>query len=285
MERKLKIASRRSPLALIQTNMVGEHLAGVSGYEIVEKVTTGDKQQGWSLEKQGGKGLFTKELEEALLSGEADIAMHSAKDLPTELPKGLVIAGYLPRDTPNDVLILRENIVGSPHKIATASPRRRAQVRVMYPKAEFLEIRGNVATRLNKMVDGYADATVMAAAGLKRLNIESYSGLKFIPLAVDHMVPAVGQGAIAIECHKDRIEEFRPLLDAETFQSVSIERIFLTMLGGGCQTAVGGHFTDGHLHIFHEAAGYSKHPLHNIVDLGQTAERIADIIQAIGVLQ
>ena len=102
--------------------MVGEHLAGVSGYEIVEKVTTGDKQQGWSLEKQGGKGLFTKELEEALLSGEADIAMHSAKDLPTELPKGLVIAGYLPRDTPNDVLILRENIVGSPHKIATASP-------------------------------------------------------------------------------------------------------------------------------------------------------------------
>ena len=122
MERKLKIASRRSPLALIQTNMVGEHLAGVSGYEIVEKVTTGDKQQGWSLEKQGGKGLFTKELEEALLSGEADIAMHSAKDLPTELPKGLVIAGYLPRDTPNDVLILRENIVGSPHKIATASP-------------------------------------------------------------------------------------------------------------------------------------------------------------------
>ena len=143
-------------------------------FRIEKMVTTGDRQREWSLEKKGGKGLFTKELEDALLEKRADLAVHSAKDLPSEMPEGLSIAGFLPRESPEDVLVLKDGI-DAPARIATGSPRRRVQLRFLYPQVEFIEIRGNVDTRLAKIADGYADATVLAAAGLNRLGIDSWA--------------------------------------------------------------------------------------------------------------
>lgn len=284
MTKRFIIASRRSPLALAQSKQVAEYLLGQcpgASCEILEKVTTGDKQQAWSLEARGGKGLFTKELEDALLSGEANVAMHSAKDLPTELPDGLTIAGYLPRDLVGDMLILRDG-VEAPKIIATGSPRRRAQIRAVFPEAEFVEIRGNVQTRLQKMADGYADATIMACAGLKRLGIEQFPGLRFIPLTMEEMVPAVGQGAIAVECCGDFATQIRHLFDERTYQQVHTERLFLQMLGGGCHVAYAVHFNEGMIHVFHESCGYRKLEFEYIEDESLLREAIAWTIKELG---
>ena len=198
----LALATRKSPLALAQAALVADFLGARMGAqcEIVKIVTTGDRQAEWSLEEKGGKGLFTRELEEALLRGEADLAIHSAKDLPGEAAPGLSTAGYLPREDPRDMLVLRAG-AGTPRTIATGSPRRRLQAALLYGRPEFSEIRGNVDTRLKKIADQkVADATILAAAGLKRLGIASWPGLEFQPIAYDRMVPAVGQGAIAVQC-------------------------------------------------------------------------------------
>mgnify|MGYP001601418678 FL=1 len=178
---KITIATRKSPLALAQTHQVAAHLQKTMGVEIelLTMTTTGDRQTAWSLEKRGGKGLFTKELEEALLEKRADIAVHSTKDLPGEQPDGLTVAGYLPRVDPRDVLVVGEGIE-TPATVATGSPRRRLQLAMLYPDVEFSEIRGNVDTRLRKIgQDRVADATVLAAAGLSRLGIGSWPGTEF----------------------------------------------------------------------------------------------------------
>lgn len=259
-EKKLVIATRKSPLALAQTRMVidhlGKHLSGCC-FEMLPLSTTGDRQRDWSLENKGGKGLFTSELEEALLRGEADLAMHSTKDLPTEMHKGLALAGFLPRDDARDLLVAREG-VGEPKRIATGSPRRRAQASRIFPGVSWQEIRGNVETRLRKIAEGEADATILARAGLVRLGIESWPGLEFRAFTTKEMVPAVGQGAIAVQCRAAETDRFREFLDEPTRLAVTAERCFLSNLGGGCHTAFAAHFSEGVLEIFHETPGYRR---------------------------
>ena len=196
MSSPLIIVTRGSPLALQQAKDAAQHLEKSLQVKTEIKIltTTGDRQAAWSLEKQGGKGLFTAELEQALQRGEADVAIHSAKDLPTEMPAGLTIASCLPRRDPRDVLV-RQTQIQSPQKIATGSPRRRAQGAHIFPHATWTELRGNVDTRLKKIVQGEAEATYLAAAGLSRLGIEKWDGLVFEPVDITKMVPAAGQGA------------------------------------------------------------------------------------------
>ena len=257
MSETITLATRKSPLALAQTQLVEEALREVfPEVEVVQSpmTTTGDQRLAWSLEEKGGKGLFTKELEVALLNGQADLAIHSAKDMPTEMDSGLGLAGFLPRETVKDVLVKRSGIERI-QTLATGSPRRRVQAKLFLPDTEFIEIRGNVGTRLDKIKDGEADATILASAGLRRLGIIEWDGLEFEALSLNQMIPAVGQGAIVLQCRKGEEERFTGLSDAETDQAVRIEREFLSLVGGGCHTAFAAHFRDNTLLAFHEEAG------------------------------
>lgn len=257
---KLVLATRKSPLALVQTEMVAAHLRTQLGVEteLLKIVTTGDKQADWSLEQRGGKGLFTKELEHALERREADVAVHSTKDIPGDMPPGLALGGYMPRADTRDVLILRSGIE-TPTTIATSSPRRRLQVKLLFPEVAFTEIRGNVDTRLRKIGEQHAaDGTILAAAGLKRLGIDEWPGVDFLPLNFDQMVPAVGQGAIGIQCREDDAAKFAAVFDANTARAVTLERAFQNALGGGCHTAFAAHATSDMLYLFHENTGLSS---------------------------
>ena len=280
---KLILATRKSPLALVQTNMVAAHLAQAlsTETELLKIVTTGDKQAEWSLEQKGGKGLFTSELEAALLNKQADVAVHSTKDLPGEMPAGLAIAGYMPRVDPRDVLVIRAGLT-APAKIATGSPRRRLQIARKFPGVEFTEIRGNVDTRLKKIAEqNVADGTVLAAAGLKRLGIAGWPGLEFRPLAYSEMVPAVGQGAIAVQCRAADAARFASAFDAATAQSVALERAFQNALGGGCHTAFGAHVETGMLYFFHEKTDLRQIPLAP-ADLTTPEATAARILKSLG---
>ncbi len=259
---KLILATRKSPLALAQANMVAELFRAKLGAEceLLKVVTTGDRQAEWSLSKQGGKGLFTAELEQALLRGEAQAAVHSCKDLPGADTPGLVVAGFLPREDVRDVLVLRAG-VGRPASIATGSPRRQLQVAKLFPQAKFTEIRGNVDTRLRKIAAGQADATILAQAGLNRLGIKGWDGVVFRPLTVEESVPAVGQGAIAVQCRAELAGQLQPALDAATARAVGLERALQAALAGGCQIAFGAHLAGGTLHFFHEQTGAAKFSL------------------------
>jgi hydroxymethylbilane synthase len=280
---RIILATRKSPLALAQAKLVAARLQarrpGVE-CELLKVVTTGDRKLEWSLEKQGGKGLFTAELEQALLRGEAQAAVHSTKDLPGELTGGLVIAGYLPREDPRDVLVLRAG-VRTPLTIATSSPRRRLQIARMYPGAAFTEIRGNVDTRLKKIAAGAADATILAAAGLKRLGIESWLGAEFHFLEFKQMVPAVGQGAIAVQCREEDAPNLAAALDPETARRVDLERALQGRLGGGCQLAFAAHATADTLYVFHEQTGPRSLPLAP-TDFDQPAAAMGRILQTLG---
>ncbi len=260
---RIILATRKSPLALTQTAMVAAHFREkIPGAEceLLRIVTTGDKQAGWSLAKQGGKGLFTAELEQALLRGEADAAVHSCKDLPGENTAGLAVAGFMPREDTRDVLVLREG-VAKPRTIATGSPRRQLQVKTLFPSAAFSEIRGNVDTRLKKIAAGAADATILARAGMNRLGIRNWPGVTFRPLEFSESVPAVGQGAIAIQCRAEDVIVFAPVLDAGTARAVNIERAIQAIVGGGCQIAFAAHVASDTLHFFHEQTGIRTLPL------------------------
>ena len=260
---KYILATRKSPLALAQSEMVAarlrEKIPGTD-CELLKMVTTGDRQAEWSLAKQGGKGLFTAELEQALLRGEADAAIHSCKDLPGESDLGLVVAGFMPREDTRDVLILRDGVT-TPANIGTSSPRRQLQIHRLFPQANFIEIRGNVDTRLKKVAAGQADATILAAAGLKRLGIASWPGVTFRYLSFEESVPAVGQGAIAVQCQSGRAVEFSVALDVATAHAVNLERTFQAMLGGGCQVAFGAHVTADKFYFFHEKTGIRVLPI------------------------
>jgi len=275
---KLTLATRKSPLALVQSEMVAAHLRAKLSVEVelLKIVTTGDKQAGWSLEQRGGKGLFTAELEQALLDGKADIAVHSTKDLPGEIPAGLAIAGYMPREDTRDVLVIRAGLT-APATIATGSPRRRLQIARKFPVVTFSEIRGNVDTRLKKIAEQHvADATILAAAGLKRLGFSSWPGLEFRRLGFDEMVPAVGQGAIAIQCRAGEANELSGAFDADTAKGVALERAFQSALGGGCHTAFGAHAEGDTLYFFHEQTGLRRLALAtgDLANPGQTAARM-----------
>src|SRR5687767_9837861 len=280
---KIILATRKSPLALTQTEMVAAHLRNQLGVEteLLKIVTTGDQQAEWSLEQRGGKGLFTSELEAAVKSGEADVAVHSTKDLPGDMPDGLAIGGYMPRADTRDVLVLRTG-VETPATIATGSPRRRLQVKLFFPDVAFTEIRGNVDTRLRKIGEQHvADGTILAAAGLKRLGIETWPGIEFAPLAFDQMVPAVGQGAIAVQCRENDAAKFTAVFDAATARGVNLERAFQVALGGGCHTAFAAHATTDTLYLFHENSGMHSFAL-RAADFAAPIETAARILRDIG---
>ena len=252
---KVILATRKSPLALKQADLASSVLAEKLGFEVetLPLSTTGDQRLEWSLEQEGGKGLFTKELEVALLEGRADVAVHSAKDLPTEMPSGLTLAGYLPREDPRDVLVARAEIA-RPKVIATGSPRRRAQLLATHwSDAEMKEIRGNVETRLRKIAEEHqADATVLASAGLIRLGIEDFPGLRFEHLPIEEMVPAPGQAAIALQVREADLARYEVACDSVTAASVDFERAVLATMGGGCQVAAGIHRKGDSLFTFHK---------------------------------
>jgi hydroxymethylbilane synthase len=254
---KLILATRQSPLALAQTELVAAHLRNQLGVEteLLPMVTTGDRQAGWSLEQRGGKGLFTSELEDAVQQGAADVAIHSTKDLPGVMSAGLAMGGYLPRADARDVLVLREGI-DVPMTLATGSPRRRRQGQLLFPLVVFSEIRGNVDTRLRKIGEQQvAEGTIIAAAGLRRLGIETWPGVEFAPLEFSQMVPAVGQGAVAVQCREDDAAKFTAIFDVATARAVNLERAFQAALGSGCQTAFAAHATADTLHLFHQKVG------------------------------
>lgn len=282
---RLVIATRQSPLALVQAEMVAAHLRLQLGVEteLMKIVTTGDQKAEWSLEERGGKGLFTKELELAIERGDADIAVHSTKDLPGDMPAGLAMGGYLPRADPRDVLVLRAG-VDAPTTLATGSPRRRLQVKAMFPDVVFCEIRGNVDTRLRKIAEQQvADGTILAAAGLKRLDIETWPGIEFAPLDCDQMVPAVGQGAIGIQCREDDAAKFAAVFDGVTARNVTLERAFQAALGGGCHTAFAAHATGDRFYLFHENTGVRTVEL-SAADFAAPVETAARVLRDFGLL-
>ncbi|MFP4358083.1 MAG: hydroxymethylbilane synthase [Puniceicoccaceae bacterium] len=257
MAETVVLASRRSRLARAQALLAERAVIEYQPRWVTALLwlsTTGDRQADWSLEEKGGKGLFTKEIEEAVRGGEADLAVHSAKDLPTAMPEGLELVAFLPRADPADVLVLREG-VANPETIATGSPRRRAQLRALFPGATFTGIRGNVETRLRKIREGEADATVLAAAGLARMGLGGEAGLVFRSLRVSEMIPAAGQAAIALQGRAGERDRFAPLGDPETERAVLRERAFLRALGGGCHTAFAGFSEGSRFHAFHEEHG------------------------------
>jgi hydroxymethylbilane synthase len=250
----LRIGSRGSPLALVQAREVQRHLAVAAGVdagriEITVIRTTGDVVRDRPLADAGGKGLFTKEIEEALLAGKIDLAVHSSKDVPTVLPPGLTLAGFLPREDARDAFIshkaktLSELAPGA--VVGTASPRRQALVKRLRPDVTVVTLRGNVETRLRKLDAGEVDATLLAVAGLKRLGLLAAATAILDP---DAFVPAVGQGAIGIETRADDAKT-RALValidDADTATAVAAERAFLAVLDGSCRTPIGGHATVG----------------------------------------
>jgi hydroxymethylbilane synthase len=222
--------------------------------------TTGDRQSQWNLAEKGGKGLFTKELEDALLKGDADLAVHSAKDMPTDSPKGLCISTFLDREDPRDVLVLKEGIQ-SPKVMATGSPRRQSQLQNHFKGCQWIQLRGNVETRLKKIADqDLADGTILAAAGLKRLGLNSFPGLSFTPIPVKEMVPAPGQGAIAIQSRVEDSGEFSRIGDTKTQREVEVEREVLVSRGGGCQVALGVCLQEETLYFFEDQFGSHSFP-------------------------
>jgi hydroxymethylbilane synthase len=243
----LRIGTRGSPMAMVQSSLVRDRLAATHpgiAVELVPIRTTGDRVQTRLLAEIGGKGLFTKEIEEALLSRDIDLAVHSLKDMETVIPPGLAIGCVLARDDPRDALVSPGGVglAALPRgaRIGTASLRRRAQLLRRRSDLRIAPIRGNVNTRLNKLAAGEAEALVLALSGLERLDL---AGLASEILPVDVMLPAVGQGALAIECRDDD-EDVRqlllPLHDPATAACITAERAMLAALDGSCRTPIAG---------------------------------------------
>jgi hydroxymethylbilane synthase len=248
----LVIASRGSQLALWQARWVERELSsrGIAcRIEIIR--TKGDKITDVPLAKVGGKGLFTKEIEDALLEGRADVAVHSLKDLPTELPQGLVLAAVPQREDPSDALVGRTlDELSQGARVGTSSLRRAAQLRRLRPDLTVDSVRGNVDTRLRKLDEGQFDAILLAAAGLKRLGWGNRISQILPP---ETMCPAVGQGALAIQTRAagEALVACSALDDAGTHAAVAAERGLLAALGGGCQVPVGAYarILEGRLHL------------------------------------
>jgi hydroxymethylbilane synthase len=254
---KIVIGSRGSKLAMWQTHFVASELQSRFDIEIeIKRIKTqGDKILDSPLAMIGGKGLFVKEIETALSEGEIDLAVHSMKDVPTELPEGLVIKAMTTRVDPRDVLISRDKIglmdLPSGAVIGTSSLRRQAQLRHIRSDFKMADVRGNLDTRLKKMEDGHYDAMVLAAAGIDRLG---YSDKITERIPTELMVSAVGQGSIGIEVRADdrEVAEYVwALNDEDSFAAVTAERALLAQLQGGCQVPIGalGRIVDGQLQL------------------------------------
>jgi len=253
MKDRLVIGSRGSQLALWQTNFVKTNLENRfpdKSFEIKIIRTTGDDQLESALSKIGDKGVFTRQIEAELLTGGIDLAVHSLKDLQTEQPQGLKIGAVCEREVPNDALVSKQGVsiddLPRNAKVATGSLRRRSQLLHHRPDLEIAEIRGNVPTRLKKFDESNLDGVILAYAGLKRLGFESRIS-EVIPFNI--MVPAVGQGAIAVEVRekdKQTIEILEKLEHRQTRVCVTAERAFLRTLEGGCQVPIGAYaFLEG----------------------------------------
>lgn len=257
----IRLVTRGSALALKQAELVKCRILELypsREVTILIRKTSGDQQQDWVLREQGGRGLFTKELEEALLDNDADIAVHSAKDLPTLLPDGLALATCLSREIPTDTIVFKNNIP-LPRKLASGSPRRQTQGALLFPKATWSEIRGNVETRLKKIASGEADGTFLATAGLRRLGISSFPGLTFKEIPIEEMVPAVGQAAIALQVRNEDQKTYSNLGHSETFRAIKLERFFLRKMGGGCHVPYAGHCSEeGRFYAFHPKYGMNR---------------------------
>jgi len=249
----LRIATRKSQLALWQAEYVKTALEAIHAdlkVELVKMTTQGDKILDTPLAKVGGKGLFVKELENGLLNGDADIAVHSMKDVPVELPEGLHLPVICPREDPRDAFVsnryqtLEELPAGA--RLGTSSLRRQCQIAELRPELNIIDLRGNVNTRLQKLDDDQYDAIILAAAGLKRLGFEERI-TQF--LAPDISLPAIGQGAVGIECRRD--DEWvnsliAPLNDKTTALRVQAERAMNLRLHGGCQVPIAGYAEISH---------------------------------------
>jgi hydroxymethylbilane synthase len=244
----IRIATRQSPLALWQAEHVAACLKATHPgieVELVKMVTRGDKLLDAPLAKVGGKGLFVKELEQGILEGSADLAVHSMKDVPAELPAGLHLAAILRREDPRDAFVSARHasLADLPPRarIGTSSLRRQCQLKLRFPECETINLRGNVGTRLDKLESEGYDAIILAAAGLKRLGLADRI-TEF--LAPEDSLPAVGQGAIGIECRRDDpyINSLLGTLhDVPTAIRVSAERAFNERLNGGCQVPIAGY--------------------------------------------
>ena len=245
--RKLTIATRGSQLALWQSNHIKSVLELQNpGLEVDLNViiTTGDRIQDKALSQIGGKGLFLKELEEAMLRGEAHIAVHSLKDVPTELPEGFVLGAITEREDSRDALLSDkyESIEALPHGavVGTSSLRRRMQLEILRPDLIIKDLRGNVDTRIKKLKNGDFDAIILASAGINRLGFRDLVTYMY-EISLDEMIPSMGQGALGIEVIND--PEVRAIVarlqDDETMMATTIERAFVDTLEGGCQVPIG----------------------------------------------
>ena len=243
----LRIGTRGSPLALAQAHETRDRLAAAhqlptDAFEITVITTTGDRIQDRPLKELGGKGLFTKEIEQALLDQSIDIAVHSMKDMPVMQPDGLVLDCYLPREDVRDALLgAAARIADLDHgaTVGTSSIRRRAQLLARRPDLNVVEFRGSVQTRLKKLADGVAEATFLASAGLNRLGLD----IGATPLDPQELLPAVAQGAIGIERRQNdptTAHLLAAIHDLETAQRLAAERAFLRALDGSCQTPIAG---------------------------------------------
>ncbi|WP_336175192.1 hydroxymethylbilane synthase [Acinetobacter ursingii] len=246
----LKIATRQSPLALWQAEHIRARLQELYPdlkVELVKFVTQGDKILDTPLAKIGGKGLFVKELEAALLDGRADLAVHSMKDVPMHLPEGLCLPVICEREDPFDAFVSNHfvHIEDLPQgaRVGTSSLRRKCQILKQRPDLTIIDLRGNVGTRLSKLDEGQYDAIILASAGLKRLGLESRIRHA---LAAEISLPAVGQGALGLECRTNDqtvLDLIQPLLHEQTWHCVRAERAFNAYLEGGCQVPIAGYAT------------------------------------------
>lgn len=254
LARELRIGTRGSQLALWQAHAVASAIAQAGGpaCRIVIVRTSGDRLQDAPLQQVGGKRLFVKEIEDALLSHEVDLAVHSAKDMPADEPEGLTIAGALPREDPHDAVVLPApraqavatieallGVLGQSPNLGTGSIRRVAQLTRLLPRARFAPIRGNLDTRLRKLDEGAHDGLVLAAAGLRRLG---FAGRIAMTLPVTACMPAPGQGIVAMETRRDDRDARQAVAlihDASAGAALEAERALVAALGGGCQTPIG----------------------------------------------
>ncbi len=246
----LKIATRKSPLALWQAEHVKSRLKQLHPnleVELVKMMTTGDQILNSPLSKIGGKGLFIKELEIGMLEGKADIAVHSMKDMPYKIPEGFALGAVLKRENPFDAFVSNHfnNLEDLPlnSKVGTCSMRRIVQLKSIRPDLEILDLRGNVNTRLKKLDDGEYDAIILACAGLIRLNFADRIKQQ---ISAEQSLPAVGQGAVGIEIRENDqaiLELITPLIDKQTTHRISAERAMNARLEGGCSVPIAGFST------------------------------------------
>ena len=246
----LRIGTRASPLALAQAHEARDRLMAAHGlpkeaFAIVAMTTTGDRIHGRPLAEAGGKGLFTRELDDALLAGEIDLAVHSCKDVPTKLPAGLELACFLEREDPRDAFLSQTvaTLAALPTGalVGSSSLRRQALIRRLRPDLRVTTFRGNVQTRLRKLADRQVDGTLLAVAGLKRVGLEHVISER---LALDAFPPAPGQGAIGIEIRggdPEMAEKVRAIHDETTGYALVCERAFLDALDGSCRTPIAAH--------------------------------------------